>query len=286
MKATRIGSNALASVLVCLTLTAAPAAFAQMDDWIVPGKERVSLKLGAFTPAFSTDVRVDNANLGSGTDVNLRDDLGLERRQTGVFFSGEWRFSPNHRLGIAYSQFSPKGSVTATKDIQIGDEIYPAGANLTSEFKLRLMPITYSYSFIRTEQQELAGTIGLSIQSLQLRVNGSTSLGVTDINTEVDAKADLPLPLFGLRWDYNFSRHWSAGLSAGLFSLKVVEDQAKAKGTLSSVTGYGEYRFTKNVGVGLAVTSFRVNLDADDSEWKGRIKYTYWGPQLYLVARY
>ena len=286
MRATRIDSMAVGSVLVCLALTAAPAAFAQIDDWVVPGKERFSFNLGAFLPAFSTDVRVDNANLGAGTDVNLRDDLGLERRQSGAYFAGEWRFSPNHRIGIEYSQFSPKGSVTAKKDIQIGDEIYPAGANLNSEFKLRLIPITYSYSFIRTEQQEFSGTIGLQWQRLQLKVNGSASVGGSDVNNDVDAKADLPLPLFGLRWDYNFSRNWSAGLSGGVFSLSVAQDALKAKGTLWSVGGYGEYRFTKNLGLGLAVTSFRVNLDADDSEWKGKIKYTYWGPQLYLVARF
>ena len=212
MRATRINSMAVGSVLVCLALTAAPAAFAQMDDWVVPGKERFSFKLGAFLPAFSTDVRVDNANLGAGTDVNLRDDLGLERRQSGAYFEGEWRFSPNHRIGIGYSQFSPKGSITAKKDIQIGDEIYPAGANLNSEFKLNLLPITYSYSFIRTEQQELAGTIGLQWQRIQLKVDGSASVGGSDLDTTVDAKADLPLPLFGLRWDYNLSRNWSAGL--------------------------------------------------------------------------
>jgi hypothetical protein len=48
----------------------------------------------------------------------------------------------------------------------------------------------------------------------------------------------------------------------------VAEDASSAKGTLWAVTGYGEYRFTKNVGLVLALTSFRVNLDADYSEWK------------------
>ena len=116
-------------------------------------------------------------------------------------------------------------------------------------------------------------------------MNGSTSLGV-DANADVDAKAILPLPWLGLRWDYNFSRNGSAGLSGGYFPLSVAKDAAQARGTPWSPGGYGEYRFTRNIGLGSSLTSFRVNLDADDSECKGKMQYTHRGPRLYLVGHF
>ena len=102
----------------------------------------------------------------------------------------------------------------------------------------------------------------------------------------MDAKANLPLPAIGLRWDYHFSRRWSAGLSGGAFSLKVGKDTFNAEGTLWTGRAYGEYRFARNLGLGVALESLRLSIDASDDQWNGNLKYRYWGPLLYLKARF
>ena len=147
-------------------------AFGQ-SDVIKPGEERFTIGLGAVLNSFGTNLRVDNPTLGQGSNVNLRDDLGVERESSSFWTSAEWRFSPRHRIGFNYSQFKLSGTRTATRNIQIGDEIFPAGATLSSELKLQIIPIAYSYSLIKRESDELAATIGIHWSRLNFKSHGS-----------------------------------------------------------------------------------------------------------------
>lgn len=41
-----------------------------------------------------------------------------------------------------------------------------------------------------------------------------------------------------------------------------------------------------NVGLGLALNWFKLDVDLDDSEWDGSANYEYWGPQIYVTVRF
>ena len=68
------------------------------EEWINPGDEKFCIVGGAFFPAFDTDLRVDNTNLGMGNEIDLQDDLGFSDTQTTGYVSGWWRFAPRHRI--------------------------------------------------------------------------------------------------------------------------------------------------------------------------------------------
>ena len=55
---------------------------------------------------------------------------------------------------------------------------------------------------------------------------------------------------------------------------------------MESARADAEYRFSRHLGLGLAVEGFEIDVDASGSSWQGKIKYGYWGPQLYLKARF
>jgi len=40
------------------------------------------------------------------------------------------------------------------------------------------------------------------------------------------------------------------------------------------------------VALGTAINSFGIDLEVNDSDWHGNLEYSYWGPQLYLKARF
>jgi hypothetical protein len=90
--------------------------------------------------------------------------------------------------------------------------------------------------------------------------------------------------VLGLRYDHHFSRRWSASLHGGYFRLKSGEDSTKAE--LWSARADVEYRFSRHFGLGFAVEGFDLEVEASDSDWQGAINYRYWGPQLYLKARF
>jgi hypothetical protein len=252
------------------------------EEWINPGDEKFYIVGGAFLPAIDTDLRVDNTSLGMGNEIDLQDDLGFSDTQTTGYVNSWWRFAPRHRLGAGYFRFKDESSATALRELQIGDEIYPVGASLSSEFKFEIFPIHYSYSFIKREKMEFSGTIGLHWYRVNFRVGGSVSLGALDLDNEASVKADLPMPLLGLAYKYHFTNRWTADIHAEAFALSVGD----YSGSIVSLSARTEYWFFNHLGLGLALTGFRLDFEVEKTDWRGEIQYRYWGPQIYLTARF
>jgi hypothetical protein len=271
----------LAGALGCAGLPAAGH-----SEIIEPGHERFSVSLGWFLSAFDTHLRVDNPTLGEGTPIDLHDDVGVDRNTSAFWADVQWRFASRHRIEIAYSRFTVNGSKLTEGPIQIGDEIYDAGSTISAEISTEIVPITYSFSFMKREKNELAAVIGVHWSREGLVVQGSsagsTSTDNFDASNETSADADLPLPVLGLRYDHHFSPRWSAGGQAGFFGVNTSD----LDGTLWTARGYGECRFSRYVGLGLAVDAFNLRATANMGSWTGDVDYAYWGPQLYLKARY
>src|SRR5262245_61121028 len=204
-------------LLAAIGIAGAAAATVSQADSLQPGQERFRFVAGWFLPAFNTDVRIDDTG-NQGDDVQLGDDLGMDEDQSGALVGFEWRMAERHRISASYSSFSQSATRTIDEQITIGDEVYPVNAEIRTEWALDLIPITYSYSFLQSEDNELAATFGVHWDKISLRLRGSTSLSDDDLDAEVDSSADLPLPLIGIRYDHHFSDNWSAGAAASFFS--------------------------------------------------------------------
>jgi hypothetical protein len=274
----------LVAAVACGAIASFAGTAARADD-LKPGDERFKFVAGWFLPAFNTDVRIDNAG-DSGDRVDLKDDLGVNRDQSGALFGFEWRFKERHRIAATYSSFSQTKTRVIDRQITIGDEIYPVDATIRTNWSLDMIPITYSYSFIKNDTNELAGTFGIHWDSVSLKLNGSSSLSNDDLNAEAKSSADLPLPMFGVRYDHHFSNSWSAGAGAGFFSISFGDTGTDAKGSLYNLRAYTEYRFGGRYGAGFAIDAFKLKVEAKKTHLTGEYKYDYWGPQLYLTARF
>ena len=273
------------AVAIACGAIAGLAGSAARADSLQAGDERFKFVAGWFLPAFNTDVRVDNGG-DPGDEVDLDRDLGVNRDQSGVLLGFEWRMAERHRLATTYSSFSQSATRVIDRQITIGDEVYPVNATIKTNWSLDMIPITYSYSFLKSDSNELAGTFGIHWDSISLGLKGSTSLSSDDLNANVSSGADLPLPLIGIRYDHNFSNNWSAGLGASFFTIEFGESELDARGSLYNFRAYTEYRIKGRYGAGLAVDVFNLNIKADKPNLTGEYKYDYWGPQLYLTARF
>ena len=171
-------STAVIGVLACATSVGARA------DTVKPGQERFKVMLGGFLPAFNTDVQVDD-NGQPGDNVGLGNDLGVDEDETGFWVGFEWRMAEKHRLGVTYSSFTLTGERVIDEEITIGDEIYPIDATVTTEHKIELIPILYSYSFVNNESNEFAVTAGVHWTAITLSLTGSTSLSDEDLTATV-----------------------------------------------------------------------------------------------------
>jgi len=122
------------------------------------------------------------------------------------------------------------------------------GAGINSEFDFNIIPVNYAYSFMKREKFELAGTVGLHWFNMTFKVKGNASLGTEDLDAEVKAKADAPLPLLGLKFDYFFTPRWTAGVLAEAFYLSASSDTFSFSGSLFNFRlttwGWGEQSIT------------------------------------------
>lgn len=283
MSAWRVG------IFLCAVIAAAPfSAQAREEGIVMPGEERLSLRLGAFMSAFDTRLRVDGRTerLARGTTVDLKNDLGVDPDKSATWGALEWRFAPRHRVGLSYTRFALDGGRRIERELRIGDRIYPVDALVSARFRLEVIPLTYSYSLLKRRKSELALTVGLHWGRSGFAARASSSIVDGEGSGAVDAEADMPLPLIGLRYAHHFSPRWSAGVGAGYFSVELGDDVLDYRGSVLSARGHVEYRISRRFGVGGAVEGFRLKVDANRDSWRGRLDYGYVGSQLYVTARF
>ena len=273
--------------IVTASLLLFASCHAQAAEGIQPGTEKITLFAGFFLPEFDTDLRVDSKTMGRGLTIDLEDDLSLTEEVDTGYFGLDWRPFRNHRFGMAYYVFNRDTSSTAIADIEFNDgKIIQAGAKLTTEFEIDVVPFSYAYSFINNDTHELSGTLGLHWTTIDFAVDATAWAADEDATGRVDAEADGPLPLIGVDYRYNISDRWTTGAGLEFFYIELDDDVTAYKGGLYNVRFNTEYWPWTNVGVGAAINFFGLDVDVEDDEWRGALSYDYWGPQLYLKARF
>lgn len=256
-------------------------------DWIKPGEEKFRIDAGAFLASFDTTLRIDNSNApGQGTEINLEDDLDYDDSTVTYLFGGYWRFAKHHRLYASYFVFDRDSSAQLNKELEVGDEVFPVGAGIASEFNLKIIPIAYGYSFINNEKHELTGILGLHWFKADFSIAGYASAGSTPVDADASADANVPLPVIGFSYEYRFTERWTAGAMAQAFYLKASGSSLDFSGSLLNLGVKTEYWLFKNVGIGAAVNYFNLDVDVEDSDWKGALEYKYFGPQIYVSVRF
>ncbi|MEK2688016.1 hypothetical protein [Bdellovibrio sp. GT3] len=250
------------------------------------GDEEFVFKLGYFLPSFDTTLRVNNERLGRGDEVNLERDLGIDVEETTIRGSVMWRMSERNKLTLDVFNFSRTGNKTIDRQIQIGDQIYPVGADLSSKFTFTIIPIAWSYAFIKTPDWEVSAGAGVQWSQINLKLNGSVSLSPISTSREATAAANAPLPLLGLDLKYMITPNWSVGTNVGAFAYKIAASGMDMQGNILSAAANTEWWFSTYVGVGAALNWFYIGVEVDGKKWNGEFNYEYLGPQAYLTARF
>lgn len=250
------------------------------------GEEKFTIDAGVFLQNFDTNIQVKGSG-GSGAEVGLEDVLGYDDDDTTTTFRASWRLFDRHRVELSYFNANRDVVAVATEDIDIGDgEIIPIGASYKSTLDMQIMPIKYSYSFIKNERSELYGSLGLHWYSVDYEVFGGAGISEEVWEGEIDAKADAPLPLIGGGYDYYITDRWKAGIGAQAFYIKIDDENFAFEGSLFNLNLATEYYLFNNVGIGVALSYFKLDVDVDDSDWRGKLEYEYWGPSAYLKVRF
>jgi hypothetical protein len=251
------------------------------------GEDTWNLKAGAFISDFDTDLALTGPN--GGSEINLEDALGLDSNDTSVRTELAWRFAPRHRLIVGYYSFDRSATAAVTSSIEIDDpdqgliEI-DVGVVAESQLDWQLVPISYAYSFYKSEKLEAAASLGVHWVDLLFGITGTATLnGTPNQFVSENESASGPLPVFGVRADYALTPHWQVGAHAQYFTL----DYDDYSGDLLDLRLQSEYWFYENVGAGLGYTWYNIGVNFDEGAgYALDVDYTYNGLEAYLMFRF
>ncbi len=247
-----------------LLLVATSAANAQEDP-------RFSITLGAFFTDRDSQTKIDG-DAGSGTDVDLESDLGLERTDTVFRVDGYWRFAEKHRFDISAFDLSRSASKQIERDIIWNDTTYPINTTVDAELDLAIYKAAYTWMFLKRDRSFLGATAGLYVADIGTTLSGSSGGSVESSGVTA------PLPVIGLRGEYRFAERWSLRGSGEFFAI----EYDAYDGSLYDLFIGLDFSATETISVGVGVNSVQLDIGVTKSNFQGDLDWQYDGAMAYL----
>src|SRR4029453_6656428 len=127
---------------------AAGAATAQ-DGHLWP---RFSVAAGGYLISSTDKIGIDGEIGVAGRDVSFSQDLGLPKDKTLLGLGLEWTPWARHSFDFEYYSFDRSGSRSSSRQIQVGDRVFPVGAEVSASLKTTSIEAGYTYWFMHRER--------------------------------------------------------------------------------------------------------------------------------------
>ena len=252
---------------IALMFLEIPTAMAQEDD-----DTKFSISIGVFLTDRDSTTRVDGtAGMDDGTPVDLEGDLGLHRSDSVFRIDGYYRFNQKHRLDFSAFDLSRTASKDIEKDIEWNDTLFPIDTTVNSNFDLAIYKLAYTWSFMRRDKGFLGLTAGLYIADFGMRLEAET---IAALESE---SLTAPLPVIGLRGQYDFTEKLSFRASAEIFALEYEE----YSGSLYDIYAGLDYQFFKHVAIGIGINAVEINIEISKDRFDGDLDWRYDGGMLF-----
>ena len=238
-----------------------------------PLTDRFSVNVGTFFLTTGTNVRVDSAS-GSGSDVDVERDLGIADTDS-IRIDAYWRFAARHKVRLLYFDTSRTSSRQIDHDIVFKGTTYPASIAVNTRLQTKVAEIAYEYAFLRADNYELAGTIG--IHNLRFELGLEATAATASVSLANTANADGPLPVIGLRGVWRFAEHVHLDGQMQFFRFSI----DPYDGRLEDYNIALVWMPLKRLGLGVGYNGFvtRVNVNAD--RFDGRLRWHYGGARVF-----
>ena len=267
-KLQRLSRCGVAAVLLALlSVSASSPALAQSTDF-----DRFSISLGVFLTNRDSKAQLDGQIPNSGTPVDLENDLGFDKSDTVFRLDGVFRFNEKHRIDFSAFDLSRSASKQIQKDIEWNGELFPIDTVVDASLDLNIYKVAYTWSFLRRDKGYIGATAGLYVADV------GTSLAAESIGRSSSGGVTAPLPVFGLRGQYDLAEKWSLRGSAEIFAI----EYGDYSGSLYDVYAGLDYQLLERMAVGLGINSVKLNVGISKGNFDGDLDWRYDGGLLFL----
>ena len=265
----KIGTRILLFLLA--TFFWAPAAVAQATDY-----NKFGLSFGVFFSERETDTTVDTSLGAPGTNVDLEDDLGLDKSTSVFRLDGFYRFAPKHQINFSAFDLSRSASVQIQKEFVWDGTLYEIDTVVNSDFDLQIYKLDYTWRFLQREKWYLGLTGGLYVADFDIRLESN------NVNPPDNDGLTAPLPVIGLRGEYSFSERWTFRADAEIFAFEYDDYD----GSLYDLYAGVDYDFTEHFGMGIGINTLKMDIGVTKTSFAGNLDWQYTGALLFLKVEF
>ena len=220
--------------------------------------------------------RVDADSRSYGDRVDQEDIFDLDDRDKLTTARLVWRIGHYHHFDIEHLQIQRSGTIIPTEPVRFGDTQIVADETLRTESRLLLSRVSYGYSFVRDAQKEFGISVGVHVPQFETRGEQRSS----GASWKVEASA--PLPVIGAHTYFALRAKLGIRVRAQLFGLQM----DRFEGTMTMLESSLEYTPVPRLALMLGWVGYRLNLEAADDDFQGRVKVEYRGPQIAASVRF
>lgn len=265
---------ALLGTVGALGLAANPANAQSLDD-------KFWLEVSAYWASVDSSIRAEPRDATvPGTTIDFEQDLDLDDSKALPAIYAGARLGNNWVIGAEYYSLNRKSTVNIPRQIVFDNVTFPVNVQVSSKFDTDIYRFTVGYAFYRTDDAEIGGAIGLHATSFETKLSGALAIAPNAQIVTRRRKALAPLPTVGLFGSVRVAPKVTASARADYLSLSVDNYDGRLLNAQAAIT----YRVFDNVGIGAAYRYVDYKLDVKKDDWKGRLRYDFNGPAIFLQA--
>lgn len=272
-------------VLAAAAMIVLPSGLAAQGE----DESRWRVFVGGFFPDVESSFQTSDPEEGVGELIRLEDDLGLDDSADALRLNLAYRMGGRRRhvLEFQYLQIDRDGRVTVEDDIEFGEEVFPASADVATSVKTEDFDIHYTYMLVANEKGFFGISAGVHGIRVDARARGTFSVagGPAEALEQEAVDEEFPLPLFGIRGAYFFSDRWSASGGFKWLDLTVGD----IDGGFIDAWLRLEFGISKAVSLGAGYAVIDVDFDREPSKKRAGVKaadYEYSGPEIFLRFKF
>ena len=259
---------------------------AEKDEIASPISDRFYLKFSAYSAGVETRMQLDRTQppvtvppqpaLPPGTALLAEDDLGMDDQVEQARIEFDFRLRNRNHLRVDYFKLNRYGESTAAGLIHFGYINVLPGDRLRSKLDWRVLSLTYTYSLWKSERFEAGAGLGIHVIEAQSELNEPGTL-----NRESFSEV-APFATIAANAAFRISKRWSITARGQTYEYS----RGDLTGSLADYHADLQYRWRKNMAVGLGYTRLEYDLEARPDDKPALFEMKVGGPELFFRAAF
>lgn len=247
---------------------------AHADDYISPTNDRLRVSLGVMHVSSSTTMRIDSSTGTQGTVIDGEKEFGLDSSDIEPKFQVMVRAGERNRLRLDYFTLDRSGNTAVQQPIVFRDVVLQPGDPLQSQLNLRMLTLTYGYSFWHGEKLELAATLGVT--AVDIAAQAKVQSEAVHVNQTEDQAGPFPTPGLDATWAVSKRFYFDGRVQYLSVHIKQLD------GSLGMAELDALFRFRPNVSFAVGYSEVKAHLASTKTDDSGLFDFNTKGPQVFI----